>query len=82
MPPVPRRERTRYRSPRTCPASTRPALPPPPEAGVGVAGAAMVDRSEVGWTISLAPHRAQGFPGSAFSKPQASQVRMGGAGPG
>ena len=31
------------------------------------------------WTISLAPHRAQGLPGSAFSKPQASQVRMAGS---
>ena len=37
----------------------------------------MVERSEVASTISLAPHRAQGLPGSAFSKPQASQVRMG-----
>jgi hypothetical protein len=81
MPPAPRRERTRYRSPNTFPASTRAAPPPPPEAGAGVAGAATVERSEVAWTISLDPQRAHGFPGSAFSKPQESQVRMDGAGP-
>jgi hypothetical protein len=32
--------------------------------------------SDVASTISLAPQRAQGLPGSAFSKPHASQVRM------
>jgi len=44
-------------------------------------GAAIVERSEVAPTISLAPQSAQGLPGSAFSKPHASQVRMAQAAP-
>jgi hypothetical protein len=44
---------------------------------VGVAGPAIVDSSDVAGTTSLAPHRGHARSGSAFSKPQASQVRMG-----